>query len=82
VVFPLVLAVVLPLGPANWLMRLSPAAAFSVQQSLPQYSQVSHSCLPYNGCYPLAPWAGFGVLCIWALAALAGAMVLLRRRDV
>jgi ABC-type transport system involved in multi-copper enzyme maturation permease subunit len=82
VVFPLVLAVVLPLGPANWLMRLTPAAAFSVQQSLPQYSQVSHSCLPYNGCYPLAPWAGFGVLCLWVLATLAGAMVLLRRRDV
>jgi ABC-type transport system involved in multi-copper enzyme maturation permease subunit len=82
VVFPLILAVVLPLGPANWLMRLSPAAAFSVQQSIPQYSQVSHSCLPYNGCYPLAPWAGFAVLCGWALAALAGAMILLRRRDV
>jgi hypothetical protein len=82
VVFPLVLAVVLPLSPANWLMRLTPAAAFSVQQSVPQYAQVSHSCLPYNGCYPLAPWAGFGVLCLWALAALAGAMFLLRRRDV
>lgn len=82
VVFPLILAVVLPLGPANWLMRLTPAAAFSVQQSVPQYAQVSHSCLPYNGCYPLAPWAGFGVMCLWALAALAGAMILLRRRDV
>ncbi|HEX4059497.1 MAG TPA: ABC transporter permease subunit [Streptosporangiaceae bacterium] len=82
VVFPLILAVVLPLSPANWLMRLTPAAAFSVQQAVPQYSQVSHSCLPYNGCYPLAPWAGFGVMCLWALAALAGAMFLLRRRDV
>jgi ABC-type transport system involved in multi-copper enzyme maturation permease subunit len=82
IVFPLVLAVVLPLSPANWLMRLTPAAAFSVQQSLPKYPQVINSCLPYNGCYPLAPWAGFAVLCAWAVVALAGATVLLRRRDV
>jgi ABC-type transport system involved in multi-copper enzyme maturation permease subunit len=81
VVFPLVLSIVLPLSPADWVMRLTPAAAFSVQQSLPNYPQVIHSCLPYNGCYPLAPWAGFGVMCVWVLAALGVAMMLLSRRD-
>jgi hypothetical protein len=81
VVFPLILAVVLPLGPANWLLRVTPAAAFALQQTNPRYPQVSSSCLPYNGCFPLAPWAGFGVLCAWALAALSLAVYLMRRRD-
>ena len=31
--------------------------------------------------YPLAPWAGFGVLCAWTAAALALAWWQLRRRD-
>ena len=30
----------------------------------------------------LAPWTGFGVLCLWTVAALAIAAVLVRRRDV
>jgi ABC-2 family transporter protein len=81
VIFPLVLAIILPLAPADWLLRLTPAAAFGLQQAIPRYSQVSTSCLPYNGCYPLAPWTGFAVLCLWAAAALAVAVFLLRRRD-
>lgn len=80
-IFPVILAIVLPLSPANWLMRLTPAAAFSLQQALPQYAQQTTTCLPYNGCYPLAPWAGFAVLCAWAVVALGGAVFLLRWRD-
>jgi hypothetical protein len=34
-----------------------------------------------HGYFPLAPWAGFGVLCLWAALALCLATVLLRRRD-
>jgi ABC-type transport system involved in multi-copper enzyme maturation permease subunit len=30
----------------------------------------------------LSVWAGFAVLVIWALAALAAAMAVLRQRDV
>jgi len=30
----------------------------------------------------LAPWTGFGVLCLWTAAALLAAAVLLKRRDV
>ena len=81
-VLPLILATVLPQTPAQWLLRLTPAAAFGLQQGNPHYAQVNSACLPYNGCYPLAPWAGFAVLCAWAALALGGAMFLLRRRDV
>ena len=40
-----------------------------------------HTCLPHNGCFPLSPWNGFAVACVWALAALGTAICLLRRRD-
>ena len=82
VVVPLVLATLLPMAPAQWLLQITPAAAFSVQQGTQYYPQVAHTCLPYNGCYPLAPWPGLAVLAIWAAAALAWAIWVLRRRDV
>jgi hypothetical protein len=82
VVMPLVLAIVLPLSPATWLLRLTPAAAFSLQSTVPHYSQVSHVCAPYHACFPLTPWVGYAVLCAWAVVALGGAIYLLRRRDV
>ena len=72
---------VLPAGVAEWLLRVTPAAAFAVQQATPQYPQVQAYYAPVSGFYPLAPWAGFAVLCAWALAALGGAVYLLRRRD-
>jgi hypothetical protein len=80
-IFPLVLATVLPQGPADLLLRLTPAAGFGLQQGNAHYSQVSTACLPYNGCYPLAPWTGFGVMCAWALAGLVAAVLVARRRD-
>jgi ABC-type transport system involved in multi-copper enzyme maturation permease subunit len=81
VIFPLVLAVILPTAPADWLLRYTPAAAFGLQTSTLRYPQVTTGCVPYHGCYPLAPWTGFAVLCAWAVLALAVAAVLLRRRD-
>jgi ABC-type transport system involved in multi-copper enzyme maturation permease subunit len=83
IVLPYILGVasVLPLGPAEWLLRLTPAAAFSIQQSVPRYPQVSGSYTPDLGYFPLAPWAGFAVLCGYAAAALGLAVLLLRRRD-
>ena len=62
-------------------MRLAPAAAFAVQQTIPNYPQVSNACPVAGGCYPLPPWAGFAVLCAWAAAALGLALFLIRRRD-
>lgn len=83
VVLPYILAVasVLPADPARWLLRLTPAAAFAIQQSTVKYFQVTSTYTPSTGYFPLAPWTGFGVLCLWATAALAGAAVALRRRD-
>jgi hypothetical protein len=69
-------------GGAEWLLRIAPAAGFSVQQAIPQFPQVTGAIYaPNGGYYPLAPWAGFAVECAWAGAALALAFFLLRRRD-
>jgi len=69
-------------GPAaDWLLRVTPAAAFAVQQVLPAYPQVNNAYTPQYGYYPLPPWAGLTVLCVWAAAALGLAAFLLRRRD-
>jgi ABC-type transport system involved in multi-copper enzyme maturation permease subunit len=83
IVVPYLLAVphVLPAGAARWLLRITPAAGFSIQQSIPQYTQVSNAYTPSDGYFPLAPWAGFAVLCGYAALALGLAIVLLRRRD-
>jgi hypothetical protein len=82
-VLPYILAVasVLPTDPARWLLRVTPAAAFAVQQSTKQYEQVVNAYTPAAGYFPLAPLVGFVVLFAWTAAALAIASVLLRRRD-
>jgi ABC-type transport system involved in multi-copper enzyme maturation permease subunit len=83
IVLPYILATaqVLPAGPSQWLLRLTPAAGFAIQQSLTRYSQVAATYTPSGGYYPLAPWAGFAVLCGWAAVAMGVAVHLLRRRD-
>jgi len=83
IVLPYLISVtnLLPAGADQWLMRLAPAAAFSIQQTIPNYPQAGNLCSVAGGCYPLAPWAGFAVLCAWAAAALGLAMFLVRRRD-
>jgi ABC-type transport system involved in multi-copper enzyme maturation permease subunit len=84
IVLPYLLATVpgiLPVGAEQWLLRVTPAAGFAVQQTLTQYPQVNTVYTPGTGYFPLSPWAGFAVLCAWAAAALALALFLLRRRD-
>jgi ABC-type transport system involved in multi-copper enzyme maturation permease subunit len=73
---------ILPAGAEQWLARVTPAAAFAVQQSIQPYPQVTADYTPGNGYFPLSPWAGFAVLCAWTVLALALAVFLLRRRDV
>jgi ABC-type transport system involved in multi-copper enzyme maturation permease subunit len=82
-VLPYILAVsgILPAGPADWVLRVTPAAGFAIQQSLPRYTQVISTYTPSSGYFPLAPWAGFAVLCGYAALAFGTAVVLLRRRD-
>ena len=84
IILPYILAVasVLPAGAAEWLARVTPAAAFAVQQTVTAWPMVKASYTPTNGYYPLSPWLGLAVLCLYAAAAYAVAHRLLRRRDV
>ena len=66
---PQIVATGLPLSAARWLERLTPAAGFAIQHTVPRFDQA------------IAPWAGFGVLCGYTAAALAAAAWLIRKRD-
>jgi ABC-type transport system involved in multi-copper enzyme maturation permease subunit len=83
VVMPFLLTAlnVVPAGVGDWLLRLTPAAGLAIEQSIPRYSQVTTVTSPVQGYYPLSPYAGFAVLSLWTAAALALALVMLRRRD-
>jgi ABC-type transport system involved in multi-copper enzyme maturation permease subunit len=83
VVLPFLLAGlnIVPPGAGAWLLRLTPAAGLAIQQSIPRYHQVSTVLSPVRGYYPLSPYTGLAVACLWAAAALGLAFVLLRRRD-
>jgi ABC-type transport system involved in multi-copper enzyme maturation permease subunit len=83
VVMPFLLAAlnVVPAGVGDWLLRVTPAAALAIEQSIPRYAQVTTAISPVRGYYPLSPFAGLAVLCLWAAAALALALIMLRRRD-
>ena len=83
IVLPYILAFAsaLPAGASQWLMRITPAAAFAIQQTLPQYHQVAYLYTPAQGFYPLAPGVGLAVLGAYALVALLVANRLLNTRD-
>ncbi|MCO5995966.1 ABC transporter permease subunit [Actinoallomurus rhizosphaericola] len=83
VIVPRILATtsVLPVEASRWLLRVTPAAGFAIQQSIPAYPQVTAFYSPQAGYYPLAPWAGFAVSCGYAALALGLAALVLRRRD-
>ncbi|GAB3448225.1 ABC transporter permease subunit [Actinophytocola sediminis] len=66
---PQIVATGLPVSAAVWLDRLTPAAGFAIQQTVPRYDTA------------ITPWAGFAVLCAYAAAALALAAWRLRGRD-
>ena len=65
----------------EWLLRLTPAAGFAIQQPLPEFPQISGAYVPTRGYFPLTPWTGFAVLCGYAVIALILAGFLLRKRD-
>ena len=79
IVLPVVLMFTLPADAARWVQTYTPAAALSLQSSIPRYAQMT--CHPAKGCFALSPWAGLGVFVIYAVLASALAFVLLRRRD-
>ena len=83
VVLPYLMAVasVLPTGPADWLLRLTPAAGFAVQQSMPEYAQVAASYTPADGYFPVSPLGVLVIAGVYTAVALTLAAVTLRRRD-
>ena len=82
IVLPYILGVtgILPASASEWVLRVTPAAAFAIEQSVPQYQQVAGHYGPPDY-FPLAPWSGLAVLCAYAAVALGLAAWLLRRRD-
>jgi hypothetical protein len=81
-VLPYLLAVsVMPESAGRWLLRVTPAAAFAVQQSALQYDFVDNLYLPAGGYFPLPPWGGFAVLVGWTVLASGAAAWRLTRRD-
>ncbi|RFU37660.1 hypothetical protein DZF91_31695 [Actinomadura logoneensis] len=81
VLVPQILASALPLGASRFLLSVTPAAGFAVQQSQPHYAFTADMCLPEDGCYPFSPWAGLAVPFLYVLVAMLLAWWLLRRRD-
>jgi hypothetical protein len=77
----LVVAVAVPTGVQQWLMRVTPAAAFAVEQTVPQYHQVNYLYAPSAGFYPLAPGIGLAVLLAYTAVALWFAAHRLGTRD-
>ncbi len=82
-VLPYVLALTpfVPPPLAVWLARVTPAAAFAVQQTVTRHPQVDTVYTPAYGYYPLPAWGGLAVLCGYTAVALTVAAVVLRRRD-
>ncbi len=77
----LVLPGILGSESGNWLMRLTPTAAFAIQATLPRSSLVTSVYTPPNGYFPISPWAGLAVLAAYTAVALGAALWLLGRRD-
>ncbi|MCX4775687.1 hypothetical protein [Streptomyces sp. NBC_01264] len=59
---------------AQWLLRVTPAAGFAVQQTLVEHPQVTAQYAPSAGYFPLPWWAGMAVLCAYVAAAMALAL--------
>ncbi len=69
VVVPSIIGAFLPLSVERWLNRTTPLAGLAVQQTRERFDNA------------IGPWAGFSVLCAWAVVALGLAYWQLRRRD-
>ncbi|MFI7442820.1 hypothetical protein [Nonomuraea indica] len=72
---------ILPDSAARWLLRVTPAAGFAVQQTVPAYPHVLSHDAPSAGFYPLPPWGGLAVAAGYAALALGLAAFRLHRRD-
>jgi hypothetical protein len=64
----------LPDPVAEWLLRVTPAAGFAVQQTLVEYPQVTAHFAPSAGYFPLPGWAGLAVLCVYTIVTVRMAL--------
>jgi ABC-type transport system involved in multi-copper enzyme maturation permease subunit len=69
VLVPNIIGAFIPVSAELWLNRTTPLAGLAMQQTRDRFDT------------PIGPWAGLGVLCAWAVVALAVASWQLRRRD-
>ncbi|MEO3821524.1 hypothetical protein [Plantactinospora sp. B24E8] len=60
----------LPDAVSDWLLRLTPAAGFAVQQTVEEFPQVTAHYAPSAGYFPLPWWAGLAMLCAYTLVVL------------
>ncbi len=82
-VLPIVLGATISGSVGEWIYRLTPAAGFSMLDSVPSSSSlVSYPYTVQNGYYPLGAWISLIVPCCYAALALGAAAIVLRRRDV
>jgi hypothetical protein len=65
----------------EWIYRLTPAAGFSVLDSVRSSPLVSYPYTVQNGYYPLSAWVSLTVPCCYAALALVAAAMVVRRRD-
>ncbi|MEJ8641379.1 hypothetical protein WKI68_07615 [Streptomyces sp. MS1.HAVA.3] len=68
-------------GPSQWLLRVTPAAGFAVQQTLVEYPQVLAHHAPSAGYFPLPWWGGIAVLCAYVVMLLGLALNRLPHSD-
>ncbi|MFF0558673.1 hypothetical protein [Streptomyces sp. NPDC004266] len=61
-------------GLSQWLLRVTPAAGFTTQQSLVAHPQVTAHYAPSTGYFPLPWWAGAGVLVVYVVVLLGLAL--------
>jgi hypothetical protein len=80
-VVPTVLGASLTGSVGEWIYRLTPAAGFSLLDSIPSSPLVSYPYTVQNGYYPLGAWVSLIVPCCYAALALGAAAMVLRRRD-
>ena len=77
----LTFTVAVPAGIGEWLLRITPAAAFAVQQSTPQYQQVQANYPPIRRLLPARAVGRVRGAVRLGRARSAAAAYLLRRRD-
>lgn len=80
-VVPDILGATLTGSVGEWIYRVTPAAGFSVLDSVASSPLVSYPYTVQNGYYPLGAWVSLIVPCCYAALALGAAAIVLRRRD-